>query len=1214
MKKATIFQLAVGVVLIGLSITVMLGWLTKLVALTRIGSASVGMVFNTALSFFAIGVAFMWPATAGRTYRLRTIIGWGLIVFVGTISFQYLANVDLPIDWKSLHEWLDDTNPKPGRIAMNTCIGLILCGVAFILNARTPNRMNSIAIHFAILGVLLMGLSGLIGHALRVDLIYPSLHWPRMALQTAAALILTASGLWTLWYNTNRSHRRYRFPKDEKIAFIGAAYLAATALTVGLAGFAAQVATLERVISDKLWPILENRDTVFKANIKYHLDSAQHAGNQNKVIRLLKTYAAHPHTAAGRPGPQALENMQSFLQLGFSGIAIRDKQGRQLLGVGSFVENPAIKIDLGIETSAVLLWENGYYLKNRLELFDNGVWIGTFDSEQPLPELTDTFFTIGYLGETGEIGMCFAQDAARLSCFPQLRRPFPYQLNFPGKNGKQTAMALAVSGKAGVFSGQDYRGENIVAAYKPVARGLGLVVKQDTRELLAPVRKQMAWSLPLFFLLVGAGAFILRAQIKPIGARLLHSEADAKKKEQHIRAVIDNVAEGIITIDANSRIETINDSASAIFGYASEELIGKNIRILLPREMRVPQVRDVQGWLRQAVLKKNNEVFGRRKDKTQFPLEFSISELSSGEQCLFVLIVRDIQRRKQAESAIFEEKERLHVTLCSIGDAVITTDTAGCITYLNPIAENMTGWTNEEAAGFTLPQVFQVINEITGEPASNSVTLALENGQSTNLAKNTTLIGRSGECFAIEDTAAPIRARSGTVIGAVLVFRDVGESRKIAAHMHYQATHDALTGLINRHEFEQRLDVSLERAKSEHQENTLLYLDLDRFKVVNDTCGHLAGDELLRQLSGLLSASIRQSDTLARLGGDEFCVLLEHCETEKATRIAEKLIQVVGDFRFVWQDKAFPIGVSIGLVCFGEKNLTSSEVFQMADAACYAAKDRGRNRIQVYMQDDRLLAQRRREVGWLERIRTALDEDRFVLYAQKIMPLKQPSDGAESEGAHFELLIRMVEDGKLIPPMAFIPTAERYGIMPALDRWVIRAAFADYMERVEKNKLPCTYAINLSGASIGDEDFLNFVLAQFESCEVPPHKICFEITETSAIANLNHAAALIRQLKAIGCRFSLDDFGSGMSSFAYLKHLPVDYLKIDGGFVKNMVDDPIDHAMVESVNHIGHVMGIKTIAEFVGNDAILKALQKIGVDYGQGYGIAEPLPLHSIVI
>jgi diguanylate cyclase (GGDEF)-like protein len=422
----------------------------------------------------------------------------------------------------------------------------------------------------------------------------------------------------------------------------------------------------------------------------------------------------------------------------------------------------------------------------------------------------------------------------------------------------------------------------------------------------------------------------------------------------------------------------------------------------------------------------------------------------------------------------------------------------------------------------------------------------------------------------------------------------------------HQAAHDALTGLINRREFESRLEIALQNAQIEKLQHTILYLDLDQFKVINDTCGHVAGDQLLRQLTTLLQGSLRQSDTLARLGGDEFGVLLECCSLEPAVRIAETLRQTVNDFHFVWQDKTFPIGVSIGLVNFGDDGLTLGDVLSIADAACYVAKDKGRNRIHVYSPGDNELAQRNSEMDWIGRIRKALDENRFVLYAQKIIPLS----GDGNEGEHHELLIRMLDEaGKLIPPMAFIPAAERYNLMPTLDRWVIKTAFAQYKGAGTGKAPPRSCAINLSGASIGDDNLLAFIKEQFDTFQIPPGVICFEVTETSAIANLGKAAVLIRDLKAMGCRFALDDFGSGMSSFAYLKHLPVDFLKIDGSFVKDMVDDRIDHAMVEAINRIGHVMGIQTIAEFVENDAILAELRKIGVDFAQGYGIGRPQPL-----
>ncbi|WON75131.1 EAL domain-containing protein [Nitrosospira sp. Is2] len=560
---------------------------------------------------------------------------------------------------------------------------------------------------------------------------------------------------------------------------------------------------------------------------------------------------------------------------------------------------------------------------------------------------------------------------------------------------------------------------------------------------------------------------------------------------------------------------------------------------------------------------------------------------------------RDINAAHISEKATFDEKERLRVTLSCIADGVITTDTAGNITYMNPVAEAMTGWMLKSAVDLPLLDVFHIVNTHTGEPSPNPVERVFKENQAVGLAQNTNLVQRGGVAYPIEDSAAPIRDRQGDIIGAVLVFHDVSYARKMASEMKHQASHDALTGLINRREFEQRLERSLQTGKEDAIEHTLLYLDLDQFKIVNDTCGHMAGDELLKQLSALLQAKLRKNDTLARLGGDEFGVLLESCPSGPSLRIAELLRQTVREFRFVWGDRIFTLGLSIGLVTFSNGGETLADILRMADSACFLAKDKGRDRVQIYTLDDTGLAQRHSEMGWVGRIQKALEEECFVLFRQKILPIVSNS----VDGDHYEVLLRMKdEDGNLVPPMAFIPAAERYGLMPRLDRWVITTAFMQY----KASPYVAACAINLSGASICDDGFYEFVVEQFDLHKVPPSRICFEITETSAVANLTQAAALIRKLKDLGCRFALDDFGSGMCSFAYLKHLPVDYLKIDGGFVKGMVDDPIDRAMVEAINHIGHVMQLKTIAEFVESDAILQALRKIGVDYAQGYGIEKP--------
>ncbi|MFF7107607.1 EAL domain-containing protein [Pseudomonas sichuanensis] len=562
-----------------------------------------------------------------------------------------------------------------------------------------------------------------------------------------------------------------------------------------------------------------------------------------------------------------------------------------------------------------------------------------------------------------------------------------------------------------------------------------------------------------------------------------------------------------------------------------------------------------------------------------------------------------LAQRQAFASALQEERERAQVTLESIGDAVITTDVDGCITFMNPAAEQLTHWQAAQAEGLPLAALFSLLDE-NAEKDSRTLVEQVLSGSLKGSDEHARLIQRlDGSTVSINLVGSPILT-DGQVSGIVVVLHDMTQERQYIANLSWQATHDALTGLANRREFEYRLEQALNTLMRQAGRHSLMFLDLDQFKLVNDTSGHAAGDELLRHICAVLQSGLREGDTLARLGGDEFGVLLENCPPEQAERIAEQLRQVVQSLHFVWKGRPFVTTVSIGLVHIAQAPSTLEASLRAADMACYMAKEKGRNRVQVYHADDSELSMRFGEMAWIQRLHVALEENRFCLYAQEIAPLQ----GQEGPG-HIEILLRLHdESGRTILPNSFIPAAERYGLMTALDRWVVRSVFQVIRQCLDEGREGplALCAINLSGASIGDDNFLEYLQRLFGEFDIPPRLICFEITETSAIANLGSAIRFINELKGLGCKFSLDDFCAGMSSFAYLKHLPVDFLKIDGSFVKDMLDDPINRAMVEVINHIGHVMGKRTIAEFVETPLIEQALQEIGVDYAQGYLIERP--------
>jgi diguanylate cyclase (GGDEF)-like protein/PAS domain S-box-containing protein len=570
-------------------------------------------------------------------------------------------------------------------------------------------------------------------------------------------------------------------------------------------------------------------------------------------------------------------------------------------------------------------------------------------------------------------------------------------------------------------------------------------------------------------------------------------------------------------------------------------------------------------------------------------------------------VAADITDRKQAEQALFEEREKALVTLRSIGDAVVKADASGRVEFLNPAAEKLTGWRQEQALGHPLSDVFRIVDEH-GTPVQDPLAETLASGDIVEFSNHTLLTGRDASEYAVEASAAPVRDHAGRIPGVVLVFRDVTEQRRLRQRLQHQATHDSLTGLVNRREFEDRLDHAIAAFHTHGTPYVLCYLDLDQFKVVNDTAGHSAGDEMLKHIAALLQTRIRSRDTLARLGGDEFSLLLENCPLGNAREIAQNLVASVADFRFTWGERCFAIGVSVGVVPVTVEITDRAQLMTQADVACFTAKDLGRSRVHVYHAEDSELSRRHHDILRAAELREALEHNRFRLYAQPIRSTANPPGRV----VHHEALLRLLDaDGELLLPGRFIPAAERFGLMVELDRWVIAEALRQFASLGIAADGP-GIAINLSGDSLGDDRLADFVREALASSGVPAERVCFEVTETAAINRLSMAEGLITELRKLGCRFSLDDFGSGLSSFAYLKHLPVDYLKIDGSFVRDMHRDQVDRAMVKAINEIGHTMGISTIAEWVETEDALAALHQIGVDFAQGYLLGRPRPLQEL--
>ena len=665
-----------------------------------------------------------------------------------------------------------------------------------------------------------------------------------------------------------------------------------------------------------------------------------------------------------------------------------------------------------------------------------------------------------------------------------------------------------------------------------------------------------------------------------------------------------NITEGIIVLDEKGVIQSSNKAAELLFGSDHSKLRGQKFNQLIDKKNHKQLKKYLSNESKH--LDTWQGLQARRSDNSRFPLEIAVNSLELADGTYFSLIVRDLSEHDRVEEALRASEERFNsaFTNSAIGMALVDADHK--IIQVNQALINIFGYTEAELLD-------SYMRDITLE---RDIFISLEqhnkmvNGELDHYQFEIRFVHKNGDIIWSLLSVSAVRDRSNKFLHAITQIQDITDARKLSAKLAYQSSHDELTSLFNRREFENRIERLVDTVSKEKAEHALCYIDLDQFKIINDTCGHVAGDELLRQISALMSSKVRHQDTLARLGGDEFGLLMDHCPINQAERVANVLLAVIKEFRFTWNNKSYSIGASIGVVPINENNENITELLRHADAACYVAKNAGRNRIQVYYPKDSELKKMRGEMRGVERLNKAFAKNQLVLYCQPIVPV----NGADRDYIHYEILVRIKGDrGEIISPEIFLPAAERYNLISKLDQWVVENLFRWLSNHRFSENISCC-SINLSGQTVGDPEFLIHIKELLDTSSITASKVCFEITETSAIANLSNARRFMDSMKEIGCMFALDDFGSGLSSFAYLKNLPVDFLKIDGVFIKDLLNNPIDSAMVRSINEIGHVMGIKTIAEFVENKKILKKLQEIGVDYAQGYGIGMPTPLEEIII
>ncbi len=662
-----------------------------------------------------------------------------------------------------------------------------------------------------------------------------------------------------------------------------------------------------------------------------------------------------------------------------------------------------------------------------------------------------------------------------------------------------------------------------------------------------------------------------------------------------------------IVLVHDERILLANQSAASLIGLEPEQLVGRDAADLVKPAYRALFRKTIAKRLQGESAPERLEIQLISGDDAGMWVEAQSSVIEYRGSKAVLTIARDVSYRKNLEVSLSRSKRQAQFTLESISEGVITTDNEGRIDYMNHAAESMTGANRDDAAGHKTGELFSLIDEADRRALGDPVERCLSIRRRVNMGRRALLVSRDGKHeHSVEVTASPIKGPGNSVSGTVVVIHDVTEIRGLTRQMSYQAAHDALTGLINRREFERRLEEAMDTAHAEEAVHILAYMDLDRFKAVNDSCGHIAGDNMLREVASLIKDQVRDSDYVARLGGDEFGTLLMGCPIDKAHQIASDICHAVADYRFVWQDRIFNIGISIGLVEVSHASGSLQDIMAAADSACYVAKQRGRGQVHVYSARDEAVARERGDIQWLRQLQTALKEDKFELAMQPIIA----TTSGDVSGPAVEVLIRMPDErGRRGNSADFLRSAERYQLMPQIDRWVVNATLAAINAGEIRLATQRSCAINISGQTLSDESFLSFVVEALDHSGVAPQSICFEVTESAISTNIQYAQRFIEVLHGIGCEFALDDFGSGLGAFSSLKHLPIDYLKIDGTYTRNLDSDQVNQEMVTAMIKLARTMKFRVVAEQVEEQRDFDWLRNAGIDFVQGHFVEAPAAL-----